>query len=42
MSKINWKKVIGAMAAVLGTTFVVTSIVGKKKKGDSTYENDSE
>lgn len=42
MSKINWKKVIGAMAAVLGTTFVVTSIVGKKKKGDSTYEYDSE
>ena len=42
MSKINWKKVIGVTAAVLGTTFVVTSIVGKKKKSDSTYENDSE
>lgn len=39
---IDWKKVIGVAAAVLGTAFVVTSIVGKKKKGDSTYENDPE
>lgn len=36
---IDWKKIIGMSAAVLGTAFVVTSIVGKKKKGDSTYEN---
>lgn len=42
MSKINWKKVIGVATAVLGTAFVVTSIVGKKKKSDSTYENDTE
>ena len=42
MSKINWKKVIGVAVTVLGTVFVVTSIVGKKKKGDSTYENDPE
>ena len=42
MSKINWKKVIGFATAGLGTAFVLTSIVGKKKKGDSTYENDPE
>lgn len=37
---IDWKKIIGVSAAVLGTVFAVTSIVGKKKKGDSTYENE--
>ncbi len=42
MSRINWKKVIGVAAATFGTAFVVTSIIGKKKKGDSTYENDPE
>ncbi|MGN0316820.1 MAG: sugar transferase [Lachnospira sp.] len=40
MSKINWKKVIGVSATVLGIAFVITSIVGKKKKGDSIYKND--
>lgn len=39
---INWKKIIGVSAAVLGTVFVATSIVGKKKKDDSTFENDPE
>lgn len=39
---IDWKKVIGVSAAVLWTAFVVTSIVWKKKKGDSTYEKDPE
>lgn len=40
--RIDWKKIIGVSTAVLGTAFVVTSIVAKKKKGDSTYENDLE
>lgn len=39
---IDWKKIIGISAEILGTAFVVTSIVGKKKRGDSTYENDPE
>lgn len=39
---IDWKKIIGVSAVTLGTVFVVTSIVGKKKKSDSTYENDPE
>ena len=33
-------KFLAASAAVLGTAFVVTSIVGKKKQGESRYEND--
>lgn len=40
MSRINWKKVIGVAAAVFGTAFVVTSIIGRKKQKDSRYEND--
>lgn len=40
--RINWKKIIGISTAVLGTVFVTTSIVAKKKKGDSIYENDLE
>lgn len=37
---IDWINVIGFSTTVLGTVYVVISIVAKKKKGDSTYEND--
>lgn len=33
-------KFLAASAAVLGTAFVVTSVVGKKKQAESRYEND--
>lgn len=39
---INWKKVIGVSAAVLGTAFVVASVVSKKKKPDTVYDNEPE
>lgn len=39
---INWKKVIGVSAAVLGTAFVAASVVSKKKKSDTVYENELE
>ena len=42
MDKINWKKIIGISAATLGVTFAATSMIAKKKKGDSTYENEPE
>lgn len=35
-------KFIGVFAAVLGTTFVATSILAKKKKGSSVFENEPE
>lgn len=38
----SWKKVIGIMAATLGTAFIATSIVAKVKKGNSVYENEPE
>lgn len=42
MSEINWKKVIAVLVAVLCTVFVAISIIAKKKKGDSQYENEPE
>lgn len=39
---IDWKKVIRVMAAALVTSFVAFTIVAKKKKGNSTYENNPE
>ena len=42
MNKEKWKKIIGIMAATMGTTFVVTSIIAKKKKGSSQYEDESD
>lgn len=42
MRKINWKKITGILAATMGVTFVVTSVVAKKKKGSSQYENESD
>jgi len=42
MKKINWKKILGIMATTIGTTFVVTSIIAKKKKGSSQYEYESD
>ena len=42
MKKINWKKILGIMTATMGTAFVVTSIIMKKKKGNSQYEDESD
>ena len=42
MRKINWKKITGILVATMGVTFVVTSVVAKKKKGSSQYENESD
>lgn len=39
---INWKKVIGVSAAVLCTAFVTASVVSKKKKPDTVYDNEPE
>lgn len=39
---INWKKVIGVSAAVIGTAFVAASVVSKKKKPDTVYDNEPE
>ena len=42
MKKINWKKILGITTATMGITFVVTSIIAKKKKGNSQYEDESD
>lgn len=42
MDKKKLGKFIGISSAILGIAFVVISIVGKKKKDDSTYENNPE
>ncbi len=42
MRKMNFKRIIGAMAAVLCTAFVVMYFVSKRKKADSQYENEPE
>lgn len=42
MDKKKIGKIIGISAVVLGTAFGLTSIIGKKKQGDSRYENDPE
>lgn len=42
MDKKKIEKIIGISAVVLGTAFGLTSIIGKKKQGDSRYENDPE
>lgn len=39
---INWKKVIGVSATVLGTAFVAASVVSKNKKPDTVYDNEPE
>ena len=39
---INWKKVIGVSAAVLCTAFVTASVVSKKKKPGTVYDNEPE
>lgn len=38
----SWKKVVGIIAATVGTAFVTTAIVAKVKKGNSQYENEPE
>lgn len=38
----NWKKAIGITVAALGTAFIATSIIAKKKKGNSVYDNEPE
>lgn len=40
MSKDRVKKIIGISAAVIGTGFIITSIIAKKKKAESIYKND--
>lgn len=42
MDKKKIGKIIGISAVVLGTAFGLTSIIGKKKQGDSRYGNDPE
>ena len=34
MKKGNWKKIMSILAATMGTTFVITSLVAKKEKGN--------
>lgn len=40
MANLKWGKFLGITAAVAGTTFVALSIVAKKNKQNSTYENE--
>ena len=40
MNKKKIEKFIKVSAGVLGTAFVVTSIVGKKKSAESKFENE--
>lgn len=37
---INWEKIIKITLTVTGVAFVVTSVIGKKKKDESCFEND--
>lgn len=39
MNKSKWKKIMGILATTLGTTYAVTTIVAKKKKGKSQFED---
>ena len=41
MKKGNWKKIMSILAATMGTTFVITSLVAKKEKGKSQYKDES-
>lgn len=36
----SWKKVVGIVAATLGTAFVTTAVVAKVKKDNSQYKNE--
>ena len=40
MNKSKWKKIRGILATILGITYVVTTIVAKKKKGKSQFEDE--
>ena len=40
MNKNKWKKIMGILATTLGTTYAVTTIVAKKKKGKSQFEDE--
>lgn len=37
---INWKKAIGITAATLGAAFIATSVIAKKKKASSVYDDE--
>ena len=39
MNKSKWKKIMGILATTLGTTYAVITIVAKKKKGKSQFED---
>ena len=41
MKKGNWKKIMSILAATIGTTFVITSLVAKKEIGKSQYKDES-
>lgn len=41
MKKGNWKKIMSILAATMGTTFVITSLVAKKEIGKSQYKDES-
>lgn len=41
MKKGNWKKIMSILAATMGTTFVITSLVAKIEKGKSQYKDES-
>lgn len=38
----SWKKVVGIVAATLGTAFVTTAVVAKVKKDNSQYKNETD
>lgn len=40
MKKSKWKKIMGILATTLGTTYAVTTIVAKKNKGKSQFEDE--
>ena len=42
MKKVNWKKIMGVLAATMGTTFVITSLVAKKEKSKSQYKDETD
>lgn len=41
MNKSKWKKIMGILATTLGTTYAVTTIVAKKRKGKSQFEDEA-
>ncbi len=40
MSRSNWKKALGISAAIVGTGFIITSMVARKKRSESIFDNE--